>query len=144
MAYPVAHVAAFLSGTWVVDREIVDSLRGAAGTFHGTADFTAQGDGLSWVEAGELQWAADTHKAGRRLLVAVRPCLPCVVDAAFDDGRFFHRADLSSGGDTFVHGCAPDIYSGSWTVISRNRFQLTWDVEGPAKRMTIRSIYSRA
>ena len=144
MAYPVADVAAFLNGTWVIDRDIVDSFGGAAGTFRGIADFVPAGDALSWVEAGELQWAADTHKAGRRLLVAVRPCLPCVVDVDFDDGRFFHSADLSSGSDTFVHGCAPDTYSGTWTVISPNRFQLMWDVEGPAKQMTIRSSYSRA
>jgi Family of unknown function (DUF6314) len=143
MGYPVFDVAAYLRGTWVIDREIVDALHGAAGTFTGTADFAPDGDSLSWVEAGELQWAAETHRAGRRLLVAVRPAMPCVVDVAFDDGRFFHRADLSSGGDAFVHGCAPDTYSGTWTVISPNRFQLTWDVEGPAKQLTIKSVYSR-
>jgi hypothetical protein len=150
MGYPVTDVAAFLNGTWVVDRDIVDSLSVAVGTFHGTADFARDGDALSWVEAGELQWAADTYrapvmqKAGRRLLVAVRPAMPCIVDVAFGDGSHFHCADLSSGSDTFVHGCAPDSYSGTWTVISPNRFRLTWDVEGPAKQLSIRSIYSRA
>jgi hypothetical protein len=144
MGYPVADVAAFLRGTWVVDRDIIDSMNGAAGTFSGTAEFVPDGDVWSWVEAGELQWAAQTHKAGRRLLVAVRPYVPCVVDVAFDDGRFFHRADLSSGSDTFMHGCAPDTYSGSWTVDSADRFRLTWDVEGPAKQLTIRSTYCRA
>lgn len=144
MGYPVADVAAYLRGTWVIDRDIVDASNGAAGTFTGTAHFAPDGDSLSWVEAGELQWAAETHQAGRRLLVAVRPAMPCVVDVAFDDGRFFHRADLSSGSDAFVHGCAPDTYSGTWTVISPNRFQLTWDVEGPAKQLTIRSVYSRS
>ena len=144
MGHPVTDVAAFLRGTWVIDRDVVDSLSGAAGTFNGTADFAPDGDALAWVEAGELQLDTQTHKAGRRLLVAVRPSMPCVVDVAFDDGRFFHRADLSSGDDTFVHGCAPDTYRGTWTVISPNRFQLTWDVEGPAKQMTIRSSYSRA
>ncbi|HEY3926059.1 MAG TPA: DUF6314 family protein [Acidothermaceae bacterium] len=149
MGQPVADVAAFLSGTWVVDRDIVDSLRGAAGTFIGSAKFAPDGDVLTWVEAGELQWVADVHrapvtqKAGRRLLVAVQPCVPCVVDVAFDDGTFFHRADLSSGSDIFVHGCAPDIYRGTWTVSSPNRFQVTWDVEGPAKQLMIRSSYSR-
>ena len=133
-----------MNGTWAVDRDIVDALSGAAGTFTGTAEFARDGDALTWVEAGELQWKAQTQKAGRRLLVAVRPCLPCVLDVAFDDGKFFHRADLSSGADTFVHGCAPDTYSGTWTVISPNRFQVTWDVEGPAKQIAIRSVYSRA
>jgi Family of unknown function (DUF6314) len=150
MGHPVADVAAFLQGTWVIDRDIVDSLSGAAGTFRGSAEFAPDGEALSWVEAGELQWTAETHrvpviqKAGRRLLVAVRPSVPCIVDVAFDDGEFFHRADLSSGSDTFVHGCAPDTYYGSWTVESADRFRLTWDVEGPAKQLTIRSSYSRA
>ena len=150
MGHPVTDVGAFLNGTWVIDREIVDSLGGAAWTFRGTAEFAPHGEALSWVEAGELQWAAEPHqtpviqKAGRRLLVAVRPSVPCIVDVAFDDGRFFHRADLSSGSDAFVHGCAPDSYRGTWTVISPNRFHLTWDVEGPAKQLTISSLYTRA
>ena len=144
MGYPVADVVAFLHGSWVIDRDFTDALSGATGTFRGTAEFADDGESFRWVEAGELQWAANTHKAERRLLVAVRPSMPCVIDVAFDDGRFFHRADLSSGSDTFVHGCAPDTYSGTWSVTSPNRFQLTWDVEGPAKQLTIRSVYSRA
>lgn len=144
MSYPVPDVVAFLCGTWVIDREIVDSLRGAAGTFRGTAEFAGDGGAWSWVETGELQWAAQTHEAGRRLLIAVRPAVPCSVDVAFDDGSFFHHADLSSGSDTFVHGCTPDTYNGSWAVDSADRFRLTWDVEGPTKQLTIRSIYSRA
>ena len=144
MGYSVADAAAFLRGTWVIDRDIVDSRDGAVGAFSGTAEFAPEGDSWSWVEAGELQWAAETHKAGRRLLLAVRPDVPCVVDVAFDDGKFFHSADLSSGSDTFVHGCAPDTYYGSWTVDSADQFRLTWDIEGPAKQITIRSTYSRA
>jgi hypothetical protein len=144
MGHPVTDALAFLRGRWIIDRTIVDSLSGVSGAFTGTAEFAAEGYACTWVEAGELQWAAQTHRAGRRLLVAVRPDVPCIVDVAFDDGKFFYRADLSSGSDTFVHGCAPDTYSGSWTVDSADRFRLTWDVEGPAKQITIRSTYSRA
>ena len=155
MGYPVADAAAFLRGRWVIDRDIVDPLGGAAGTFRGTADFVSNGDALSWVEVGELEWSTESRRAsvmrapvmqraGRRLLVAVRHFMPCVVDVAFDDGRFFHCADLSSGSDTFVHGCAPDSYNGTWTIDSADRFRLTWDVEGPAKQITIRSTYTRA
>jgi Family of unknown function (DUF6314) len=143
MGYPVADVAAYLRGSWVIDRDIVDSGAGAVGTFRGAAEFAPHGDTWSWVEAGELHWAAETHPAGRRLLVAVRPDVPCIVDVTFDNGKFFHRADLSSGSDTFVHGCAPDTYSGAWIVDSPDRFRLTWDVEGPAKQITIRSTYRR-
>ena len=144
MGYRVADVPAFLRGTWVVNRDIADSRSGATGEFQGTAEFTPDGNSWSWVEAGELHWASQTHPAGRRLLVAVRPDVPCIVDVAFDNGKFFYRADLSTGSDTFVHGCAPDTYYGFWTVDSADRFRLTWDVEGPAKRITIASSYRRA
>ena len=72
MGYPVADVAAYLRGTWVIDREIVDSLNGAAGTFTGTADFAPDGDSLSWVEAGELQWAG-RNASGRTAPARRRP-----------------------------------------------------------------------
>ena len=150
MGYPVADVIAFLRGTWLIERDIVDARGAALGAFSGTAEFAARwqlvelGRGRGVAVGRQTHSAATTQRAGRRLLVAVRPDVPCVVDVAFDDGRFFHRADLSSGSDTFVHGCAPDTYYGSWTVVSPDRFRLTWDVEGPAKQITIRSTYSRA
>ncbi len=61
MAYPVADVVAFLPGTWIVDRDIVDSTTGATGTFRGTAEFAPDGESFRWIEAGELQWADDTQ-----------------------------------------------------------------------------------
>jgi len=140
--HAVPDLADFLLGRWSIDREIVDAH--ATGAFRGNAEFTGNSDVIDWIEAGQLQWAGETHQAGRRLLLAVRPGALSVADVAFDDGRFFHRADLSSGSDTFVHGCAPDTYYGSWTVDSADRFRLTWDVDGPAKQITIRSTYSRA
>ena len=65
------------------------------------------------------------------------------LDIAFDDGRFFHRVDLSSGADAFVHGCAPDTYSGSWAIYSPDQFTVRWTIEGPAKRIAIGSNYRR-
>jgi hypothetical protein len=154
MLHAVSDLGEFLRGRWVIDREIVDERAGANGIFRGVAEFarthdgdafdwTHDGDAFDWIETGELQWSGRKQKAGRRLLVAVQPDACCTADIAFDDGRFFHRVDLSSGADTFVHGCAPDTYSGSWSVDSPDHFTVRWTVEGPAKRITIGSSYRR-
>jgi hypothetical protein len=145
MLHAVSDLAEFLRGRWEIDREIVDERAGANGIFRGVAEFarTVDGDVFDWIETGELQWSGRKQKAGRRLLVAVQPDACCSADIAFDDGRFFHRVDLSSGADTFVHGCAPDAYSGSWSVDSPDHFTIRWTVEGPAKRITIGSSYRR-
>ncbi len=140
--HSVGDVARFLLGRWSIDREIVDGHD--VGVFRGMAQFSVDRGIIHWIETGELQWAGQTHQAGRRLLLAVRPDALSTADVAFDDGRFFHCVDLSSGADTFIHGCAPDTYVGSWTVESRDRFRLSWDVDGPAKAITIMSSYRRA
>jgi Family of unknown function (DUF6314) len=139
--YAVSDLAAFLLGRWSIDRKIVDSH--ATGVFRGSAEFIGDDGIVQWIETGELQWAGETHQAGRRLLLAVRPDALCSADVAFDDGRFFHTVELSSGRDTFVHGCAPDTYSGSWAVDAADHFTIRWTVEGPAKAITIVSSYRR-
>ena len=140
--HAVPDVAGFLIGRWSIEREIVDPQ--TTGVFRGAAEFSGDGSRLRWIERGELQWAGQTHQAGRRLLLAVRPDAPSVADVAFDDGRFFHQIDLSGGGDTFVHGCAPDTYIGAWAVNAPDHFTIRWIVEGPAKAVTIVSSYRRA
>jgi hypothetical protein len=140
--YAVPDLAGFLLGRWSIDREIVDPH--ATGVFRGSAEFTGDSGIVNWTEAGELQWVGETHQAGRRLLLAVRPDVLSVADVAFDDGRFFHRVDLSAGCDTFVHGCAPDTYIGSWVVDTADRFTVRWTIEGPAKAVTIVSTYRRS
>jgi len=141
MAYAVRDIAGFLLGRWDIDREIVDP--NATGVFRGTAEFSRDHSIVHWVETGGLQWAGETHQAGRRLLIAVRPDSLSTADVAFDDGRFFHRVDLAAGDDSFVHGCSPDIYTGSWVVESQDNFRVCWAVEGPAKRFTIATSYRR-
>jgi hypothetical protein len=146
MMHAVSDIGDFLRGRWEIDREIVDERAGHTGRFRGVAEIaqTNHPDAFDWTEAGELQWSGRMQKAGRRLLIAVQPDACGSADIAFDDGRFFHRVDLSSGADTFVHGCAPDTYSGSWAVDSSDHFTVRWTVEGPAKRITIASSYRRA
>jgi hypothetical protein len=141
MVHAVPDIAGFLLGRWSIDREIVDTC--ANGVFRGSAEFSGDGGIIHWIETGELQWAGETHQAGRRLLLAVRPDAFRLADVAFDDGRFFHTLDLSSGRDAFVHGCSPDTYTGSWAVDSPDHFTVRWTIEGPAKATTIVSSYRR-
>jgi uncharacterized protein DUF6314 len=145
MLVAVSDVGEFLRGRWQLERTIVDEQAAATGVFRGVAEFaqSERPEVFDWIETGELQWSGRTQQAGRRLLVAVQPDACGTADIAFDDGRLFHRVDLSSGADTFVHGCAPDTYRGSWTVDASDHFTVRWTVEGPAKRITIGSSYRR-
>lgn len=140
---PVGDVVAFMLGRWGVVREIVDEPRSLAGTFRGFAEFVPDGDDLRWIETGELEWAGRRRPAGHRFRV-VPGATASSADVTFDDGRFFHSLELASGASPLVHDCAPDRYTGSLTVRSPERWQLSWDVEGPAKRIKLRSSYRRA
>lgn len=144
--HPVPDVAAFLlgpdgAGRWSVVRELADLRGGLAGRFEGVASFGRVGTAIWWDEAGELDWPTHHGEAGRRLFV--------VADGAqarvhFDDGRPFHSLDLTNGRCDLAHDCAPDLYTGELTVTSDDEWHVAWDVEGPAKRLTIRSDYRRA
>jgi Family of unknown function (DUF6314) len=141
IVHAVPDLAGFLLGRWSIDREIVDA--DATGVFRGRAEFAGDHGIVDWIETGELQWAGQTHQAGRRLLLAVRPDALSVADVAFDDGRFFHTVELLSGRDAFVHGCMPDTYTGSWAIDAADHFTIRWTIEGPAKAITIMSSYCR-
>jgi len=130
-------------GRWDVVREIVDERRALTGTFRGIADFVPDGAGLRWIETGELEWAGRRRPAGHRFRVEPAAAVG-TANVTFDDGRFFHSLDLAGGSSDFVHDCAPDRYTGSLTVASPELWKLSWDVDGPAKLIKLRSTYRRA
>jgi hypothetical protein len=140
--HPVDEVVAFLLGRWTVVREIADENTSATGTFRGSAEFVPDGTGLRWVETGELDWAGHRRKAGHRLRISPGAATGSAT-VTFDDGRFFHPLDLATGSSHFVHDCAPDRYTGSLTVASPRIWHPSWDVDGPAKQLRLRSTYRR-
>ena len=64
----------------------------------------------------------------------------------FDDGRFFHRLDLSRGTCEVGHPCRDDQYEGGYQATGdaeRPEFTTEWRVSGPAKDQLIFTRYRR-
>lgn len=61
------------------------------------------------------------------------------MDVFFDDGRPFHRLDLSAGMDNPEHPCSPDVYRGSFLVSGPDAWSYEWSVTGPAKDLLLTS-----
>jgi hypothetical protein len=146
LLHRVPDVATFLLGSdgasrWSVVRELVDLRADLTGRFDGVAVFTGDGAEIQWDEAGELDWPTHHGEAGRRLVVVPGGA---GAQVRFDDGRPFHTLDLTTGRCDVAHDCAPDRYTGEFMVMSADEWHTAWDVEGPAKRLLIRSTYRRA
>jgi hypothetical protein len=131
--------AAFLPGTWRVERELEDAGLGR-GRFSGRAEFARDGAELRWVEAGRMTIGAYDGPARRELRVA------CDEDGwvvRFGDGRPFHRLDLRDGRAELEHPCGDDRYRGELVVRGPDAFAVTWTVIGPGKTQRLSARYER-
>ncbi|MBV8573864.1 MAG: hypothetical protein JOZ58_02335 [Acetobacteraceae bacterium] len=139
---PVPDLALFLAGPWRIARRIADRRLGTTGRLTGVARFTPEAGGLRYVESGLLVFGGFSGPASRTLWFAFER--NGVADVRFADGRPFHRVDLSSGVAHVVHHCAPDRYRGRYKVRDRDRWQLTWFVEGPRKQICMGTRFIRS
>jgi hypothetical protein len=138
-------LAAFLLGTWRLEREIVDwSARAQSGHVTGWATFTPDAEApglLRYVERGTVQLGSHRGPAVRRLGYDVDGPRARVV---FDDGRFFHDLDLRAGVWEVGHPCRADHYRGRFEVDGAHRWRQEWSVTGPHKHHRIRTVLERA
>ncbi|MEU1826997.1 DUF6314 family protein [Streptomyces abikoensis] len=141
--FPVPDVLAFLTGRWTVERTLTDLATGSAGTYRGTAEFRADGDGarLLHVEDGELDWNGTVNRAGRTLRLLPGPA--GTAEVTFADGRPFHDLDLRTGRWHTRHPCVADLYDGAFTVVSPDEWRVRWRTTGPAKEHVQHSVYRR-
>ncbi|MFF4160153.1 DUF6314 family protein [Streptomyces sp. NPDC001678] len=141
--FPVPDVLAFLTGRWTVDRTLTDLATGSTGTYRGTAEFRADGDGarLLHVEDGELDWNGTVNRAGRTL--GLLPGPDGTAEVTFADGRPFHDLDLRTGLWHTRHPCGADLYDGEFTVVSPGEWRVRWRTAGPAKEHVQHSVYRR-
>ena len=131
----------FFAGAWEFDRQVEDRITGQDGEAHGMAVFERLGDGLVWVETGELMFGGQAFEASRRMSITPEHGRWLV---RFEDGRPFHSLDLSQGRDRAEHLCVADMYTGDLWVETEGpekRFFTSWRVEGPAKDQLIETAY---
>ncbi|MCK9248236.1 MAG: DUF6314 family protein [Solirubrobacteraceae bacterium] len=137
---PVPDPLRFLPGSWSLDRTIEDHAAGRTGTVDGRARFVPDGDGLRWIEEGTLRLGGYVGDGAREM--RVRPDgATWAVD--FDDGRPFHPLDLRTGSCAVEHPCRADLYRGELRATGPDELRVTWRIGGPAKDLTITTVYRR-
>ncbi|MFJ9177310.1 DUF6314 family protein [Streptomyces sp. NPDC102360] len=141
--WPVSDVLAFLAGSWRVERTVRDLAADVTGTFSGTTDFTAEGDGLRHFESGMFEWRGVVRPAERTLRYVPGEERGTAV-VCFADGRFFHGLDLRAGRYVADHPCSADLYRGEFTVYGVDAWRAVWRVKGPAKDLLLVTEYRRA
>jgi hypothetical protein len=141
MPWPVPDLAGFLTGAWDLRRRMTDRRADAEGELTGTALFYPAPGGLHYAERGTLSFGEYRGEATRRYWFGLDGA--GMADIRFDDGRPFHRLDLSSGAADVTHACPPDAYRGRYEAVGPDRWTVTWTVEGPRKRLFITTEYLR-
>lgn len=137
---PVDDPIAFLTGTWMTERTMLDRTTGTAGTFTGTTTFTPDGDGLRWDEEGIACWGSHRGPAFRCYRI---DAVNAEVTVTFPDGRVLCRLDLGAGQARDEHPCSPDTYYVQLTVTGHGSIDYTWDVTGPAKDLLLTTALTR-
>jgi hypothetical protein len=135
----VTDLAAYLLGRWRVDRALEDAALGA-GRFRGSATFSADGDGLDWLEAGRMRLGRYEGPARRALRVVPSGS---TWEVRFADGRPFHRLDLHGDRCTLAHPCGDDRYDGVLELCGPDAFEVRWTDTGPAKAQRLSARYER-
>lgn len=138
----VTELRSFLVGAWRLQREMRDRRLGQTGTLHGAAEFVADGGGLLYRERGALTINCHTGMATRayRYRFSESHC----AEVCFEDGRPFHKIDLSRGIWEAEHCCGDDFYCGSFRVLAPDAWEAIWRIEGPRKDQTLISVYRRS
>ena len=69
------------------------------------------------------------------------------ISVHFADDRFFHALQFHLESDpltaTAQHLCVCDTYQATYTFFERNRFQLLYEVQGPKKNYTIKTLFTK-
>ncbi|UEJ83044.1 DUF6314 family protein [Brachybacterium halotolerans subsp. kimchii] len=140
-----------LLGDWLLNRRIEDRLSREILQVTGTTEISMREDGrIVWSESGVLvRGAADARPIPvRRELLIERRARPLDGQRGaaspdedwmvlFADGRDFHPW---TPGRAVVHPCGEDRYDGLVEIRDEREWHVTWEVTGPAKDMTIRSV----
>jgi len=128
-------------GRWRIARRIEDQWMSTTGLFEGVARFTADGQGLSYREVGELRLPQEAPMAASRNFLWREDGDGIAVFYA--DGAPFHRI----AGDAPVvqawHACGQDDYEVSYNFTRWPDWRAIWRVRGPRKDYVSITDYTR-
>lgn len=127
-------------GTWHLERAITDHRAGSTGRFVGTAAFSADADGLAYIETGVLSLPGHPPIQAERRYRWRQDGAVIVVD--FETGQPFHHFDPSK--PEAAHWCAPDQYDVRYDFACWPRWCSVWTVIGPRKDYQMTNLYQPA
>ncbi len=127
-------------GRWSLDRNVTH-FDGALGKMSGHLQIdTAGADRAIYTEDGVLTLGTgEPLRATRRYLWRAAPS---AIDVSFEDGRPFHRIDLSGPRPATVHLCDPDRYAVAYDFANWPVWTARWEVEGPNKGYVMTTTYA--
>lgn len=129
------------SGTWQIARLVSDRRSGQTGRFDGQVALSLCGDGLAYVETGQLRiGSGPAMTATRRYLWRF---LNGFVQVSFEDGRPFHSFQAGVSGAGTDHLCGADNYRVTYGFADWPVWTTVWQVAGPRKDYTLESRYWR-
>lgn len=129
-------------GDWVLTRIISDRRSGAEGHLDGQANFNLQADDTYlYHEEGKLKYAGQAPMAATRKYIW--KAVADGIDVLFEDGRPFHKIELTKLMPDANHHCDPDLYHVSYDFTSWPKWRAAWRVVGPKKDYRMLSSYSR-
>jgi hypothetical protein len=127
----------FTGCLWGVSRQIIDHTQDAKLTFTGHCEVL---DGW-YHETGQMVFSDG------KILSSTRryrwKASAGGVDVHFDNGRFFHRIDLSTTSSKAIHFCNPDDYAVTYDFIQWPVWTALWRVKGTQKNYEMHSCYRK-
>jgi hypothetical protein len=140
--WSVPDLKEYLSGSWSVDRLVIDHLQMMIGQLQGEATFRPSGLGLVYEERGTLMIGEHRGQAEQTYLYDFTEGDARAL-VRFRDGRPFHDLDLSTGHDCPFHLCPPDRYAGVILALGPTSWRTEWKVTGPRKDYDLVTTYTR-
>lgn len=128
--------AAFWGAQWTIERRVTET---AGAVHHLTGTAQVDGAGL-YSERGILQLAQGGTSVAQRRYRWVRD--DTGIEVFFEDGRPFHRIDLSGGAPGAQHWCDPDTYNVAYDFSHWPKWSATWQVTGPRKDYVMVTTYT--
>jgi len=128
-------------GRWRIARRIEDHWMSTTGLFEGVARFTADGQGLSYHEVGELKLPQEAPMvASRRFLWRADED---GIEVLYEDGAPFHRIARNQPVVQAWHACGHDDYEVSYNFTRWPEWRMIWRVRGPRKDYVSISDFTR-
>jgi hypothetical protein len=140
--WSITDLRAFLSGSWCIDRTVVDRRHSIDGKLRGQADFLPSCKSLLYEERGRFTFGAHDAPAEQHYVFDFSST-DARASVKFRDGRSFHTLDLSQGEAVVSHLCGADLYEGHFMAFNDITWQSAWKVTGPRKNQDILTLYTR-